>query len=643
MADFVNSSHREPSAQWDKNSTTAAPAPPPCAVLITGFPGSTTSDQLHRHFATYGRIELLEVKVDPATGGSLGVCWCRFFDEFPRDGHPSTSSSASGTTSIGRTGGEGAMSRSAQMESYKRELKKGLAQDGNQVALNAISTGNGQRIGTRMMMTSAGVSVVMDGEGKLCKAAVQDELEKKKKKLSETNELEKKKRMDASVNAAPTTASVSGSTPLTPVSMSSAAAPRSTYNDLHAASSSQSLYRPTTSTFAAPGPPSNHQHASHSHAYGARTAISISTRQVPSHPQSYPFPASGASDRFAPSIAPSGSRSMRPISEASAPTLQHPSVHSASLPPRPRRNVISPNRRVLAPHSPTNLTSSSHRNVNGSSTGGSQPTSMKLAVAAAVEQAKKRHEQEKLKERRDAADNVDMDLGSSHDGDSSDGDGEEEEEQVFFHHYRSGPPSRGGPSAASHLPLKPTLASAASMEWQASSVALREKLVLNGNAYLAISKKDFYAARTTRDDTYAPAPLSTSDLARFFGKHPMAQVSFHWTFSPRGFRSRVANSVYFSRLCHARCWSTNKVGISHSHLLVLPALPTLRCISALSQAHHFRSPIANLDPLHLSHSLLPSLIRREVLPPVANSVYPIVPLLDHLRRRERRYLHGRRK
>lgn len=57
--------------KWDENYIGPGP---PAQVLISGLSPLTTENEISMHFRPYGEIQVLEVKVDPATGGSLGIC-----------------------------------------------------------------------------------------------------------------------------------------------------------------------------------------------------------------------------------------------------------------------------------------------------------------------------------------------------------------------------------------------------------------------------------------------------------------------------------------------------------------------------------------------------------------------------------------
>ncbi|GAA5908894.1 hypothetical protein JCM6882_005477 [Rhodosporidiobolus microsporus] len=142
---------------WDKNSTGPPPPAPPCAVLVTGFPSTVTADALHAHFRAHGRIESQDVKYDPQTGGSLGICWIKFVDDVPRDAEPDKPT----------------------REKYEMKRRQGKAQDGGTAAAQAVAKGNGAKVGMAMLMGDAGVKVVFDGDGALCKAAVKAEMDRR--------------------------------------------------------------------------------------------------------------------------------------------------------------------------------------------------------------------------------------------------------------------------------------------------------------------------------------------------------------------------------------------------------------------------------------------------------------------------------
>lgn len=403
--------------QWDKNSIGPAPPHPSSAVLITGFPGSTTADQLHRHFATYGRIESQDVKTDKATGGSLGICWIKFADDLPRNEAVST----------------------AAMQKYERDRRKGLAQDGNAVALEAISKGSGQKIGPRMMMSSDGIVVVMDGDGKRCSLATKEEIARRNPVAQRT-----------SISSA-----TSSATP-----MSAPISSVSSMSDSHPL-----LRRPSDVSSARSSIASHH----------------------PSHPPS------------------------------SAPHLVAPILPNVSVPLGPRNMRLNapptlPTRPIIPiPPNARPSESSSFNQRYSSVTAGRE--AMKLAVAGAVSQAKKRLE---LMGRKGRDESVDMDLDSSSES--------EAEDKVFFPRDR---PVGNSPNKFEHREYgrRSTLGVTPAILWQASLFVLKEKLVENGNAYLTIAKPSFYSARTNGHSKFNPPTLTAAELARFFSGYELSKVS----------------------------------------------------------------------------------------------------------------------
>ncbi|RPA94001.1 histone H3-K4 methyltransferase Set1 [Choiromyces venosus 120613-1] len=57
--------------KWDENYIGPGP---PSQILITGLSPLTTETEISMHFRPHGDIQTLEIQIDPATGGSLGVC-----------------------------------------------------------------------------------------------------------------------------------------------------------------------------------------------------------------------------------------------------------------------------------------------------------------------------------------------------------------------------------------------------------------------------------------------------------------------------------------------------------------------------------------------------------------------------------------
>ncbi|KAF8252699.1 histone H3-K4 methyltransferase Set1 [Wilcoxina mikolae CBS 423.85] len=60
-------------ARWDWDQNYIGPGPP-AQILITGLSALATEHEVLMNFRPFGEIEKFELKVDPTTGGSLGVC-----------------------------------------------------------------------------------------------------------------------------------------------------------------------------------------------------------------------------------------------------------------------------------------------------------------------------------------------------------------------------------------------------------------------------------------------------------------------------------------------------------------------------------------------------------------------------------------
>ncbi|CAH7686793.1 expressed protein [Phakopsora pachyrhizi] len=162
------------SYSYDRNSTGPPPPPPPAAVLITRLNKLVTGEQVRNHFSQFGRIAECELKLDPQMGGSLGICWLKFVDELNQ------------TFEAGRSN---ISLKCRALSSANRGL-----QDGHRSALEAVKKADGARIGIMLTMgasqqtsslrkpfrnvTPVGIKCVLDGEGKKCARAVDNELQK---------------------------------------------------------------------------------------------------------------------------------------------------------------------------------------------------------------------------------------------------------------------------------------------------------------------------------------------------------------------------------------------------------------------------------------------------------------------------------
>lgn len=157
---------------------------------------------------------------------------------------------------------------------------------------------------------------------------------------------------------------------------------------------------------------------------------------------------------------------------------------------------------------------------------------MAMAVAAAVQQAKKRFESKQAKAAsRSTRDNQeeegekDMELDSSGHEDPS--EEEEKEEKVYFHRdsqrrnheQQQQQQQRSGGRGYGIVP-----AAGMGVSWQASPVALRENLAANGHSHIFISKTTYYEDRRTRFAGNVPV-LNGEELRRHFEEFELDQVS----------------------------------------------------------------------------------------------------------------------
>ena len=135
------------SSQHDSNSIGPAPPAPATGITITRLHKLVTHELIYRHFSAYGRIAEAKLHTDPATGGSLGVCWVKYVDEKPTSGTGSS-----------------------------RDLALAKAgQDGHRVAKEAVARSHGAKLGDNAM------SIRLDGDGSIAKAAVRHRLDEKAK------------------------------------------------------------------------------------------------------------------------------------------------------------------------------------------------------------------------------------------------------------------------------------------------------------------------------------------------------------------------------------------------------------------------------------------------------------------------------
>ena len=173
---------------------------------------------------------------------------------------------------------------------------------------------------------------------------------------------------------------------------------------------------------------------------------------------------------------------------------------------------------------------------------GGAPTAMAMAVAAAVQQAKRRFESKQAKAssrstRDDQGGEKDMEMDSSgHDDSSEESD---KEEKVYFHRdsqRRNHEQRSAGGRSYGVVP-----AAGVGVEWQASAVVLREKLAANGHSHIFISKTAYYEDRRTRFAGNVPV-LNGEELRRHFEEFELDQVSLS-AFLPRSRDSRCSTGV----------------------------------------------------------------------------------------------------
>ncbi|KAH8916672.1 hypothetical protein BT69DRAFT_1355458 [Atractiella rhizophila] len=141
---------------YDVFSVGPPPPPPPSAILISGLSKITTQDAIQRVFSTYGRIAECTIKLDPQTGGSLGLCWIKYVDDV-RD--------------LAKT-------REGVREIERRRAFGELVQDGNAIAKGVVEKMDGKRfVSGTMANADAIIRVELDGDGMLTTNAVKRELD----------------------------------------------------------------------------------------------------------------------------------------------------------------------------------------------------------------------------------------------------------------------------------------------------------------------------------------------------------------------------------------------------------------------------------------------------------------------------------
>ncbi|KAN0061843.1 histone methyltransferase set1 [Thecaphora frezii] len=111
--------------EWDKQSVGPRPPPPPRELLVIGLSPLTTQGQLSQQFRGFGRVEQLDLKLDPTSGQSLGIFSLTYAHDYDEDGKPLKEAAAA----------------------------LGL-QDGHEAAKAALKAMQGRRIGTETITVS---------------------------------------------------------------------------------------------------------------------------------------------------------------------------------------------------------------------------------------------------------------------------------------------------------------------------------------------------------------------------------------------------------------------------------------------------------------------------------------------------------
>lgn len=529
--------------QWDKNSRGPPPPLPPCAILVTGFPSSTSGDAIHAHFRTFGRIEQLEVKVDPKTGGNLGLCWIKYRDDVPRDLEPDKPT----------------------REKYEAKRRAGQVQDGAAVAKTAVAKGNGAKVGMAMLRAETGVKVVLDADGKLCKAAVDAELLRlhppppsNPKSETSTSAADQSR----SASSTPRAHSTSQKAPPPP---DDAPPPPPSLPPPPPPSSSRTS-RPDGPSARPPSsrrdsPPAARSDRWSREPSGSRTsALTRSDAGLPARP-SYAVPpwssgpdastSSGSaalqSDRSSSTVGTSAGLYVSARSRGASPPELRLARPSMPVPPLPSSHPHRRQDRWRDMPAPAPLAQPKLGRRPGPAPGGRGSPgkdNMASAIAQAVEQAKKRLETRHRQQdgraaesgrpgssRQDDLGDVDMEMSSedeaaksASEGSSEGESGDEPDARNRLHYdYASG-------KAQTRRILPRGMAPVGAIAWQVSKKILLEKLRTNGFPHLFIEKVSFQQDRPERNGSKAVP--NNEELQRHFGKYGIDRVSTHSAAAP---------------------------------------------------------------------------------------------------------------
>ncbi|KAL7415905.1 hypothetical protein BDY24DRAFT_249741 [Mrakia frigida] len=270
------------SYEWDKDhSPGGPPPPPPAAVLVTRLAPLTTEEQIQRFFSAYGVVEDCQLKTDPLLGSSLGICRIKF----------SRARSGKGT--------------------------------GHDAALEVSRKCTGMRVAMTSKSDGEKVLVVLDGEGKLFKLAIAEELERRRP-------TSKPKALPPPASTPNPTRPQPSSTPSSSYPPPSSSYPPSTSSYRHhvpsAPPSSLAPPPPPPATSLSPIPPSTETLSR-----TERLSLQYRASQHPP-PSSVPVrpPPAGPPPPFAPKALPTGPRASTSYGNPSS----HPSTHPRpTLPP----------------------------------------------------------------------------------------------------------------------------------------------------------------------------------------------------------------------------------------------------------------------------------------------------------------------
>ena len=299
------------SLQWDTDSPGPPPPKPATAVLLTGLDPLHTVDQIQRlvrMYADYPRaITECMLEVDPATGSSLGICWIKFDEPPPRS---------------------------------KRTA--------HQVAKEVCSKCDHHKL---TISATQGMTVVLDGEGDLFRAAVAAEIARRRPSVKSLPRAEA--RLDQA--RTPNEPSSRADPSLIQPSPSASAPRRSSTNGGH-----ESTLPPPPSSHLGPIPPigvsASNPSPTRSLSVSERQSLKLRESLARPGPASLPPRPIVTSSAYSSDLAPSGSRTLgygpaRPSAAASGYSADSYPAPSSSRARRPSEShVLSPVRGPVYQH-----------------------------------------------------------------------------------------------------------------------------------------------------------------------------------------------------------------------------------------------------------------------------------------------------